>query len=444
MMASVGRALCATSVVLAIGACSSSGFAETVPAPRDPQESNPNVGLFRLPAHRGSADALAGPEGFGFLSKDNDFGMMLHPVLQADARYQLGTLHSDADRSKFVVAFAGLALTARFYEWIRSELLVSFSGSTLLAQAWLDVDVAPWLHVKLGQFPLPISFERSTSSLFFPFVAPDLVSALLPSVDTGAELWGTVGDSVLDYNLALVSGAVAGTSGPQVDPDKHVVGRVTVSPFACGRGHGALEGLVLGVGASAGTHAGATANPELPQLVSWAGRTYFAYRTGTAPGSTALATGETYRFVPQASWHAGPMSAYAELARTQDHAGGTLVVSTAWAAVVTVVLTGERALPLHYVIPAHNFDTWTGHVGAFELVAGGGALGVRDDGQLAARLAPATAMRGARTYAIGINWYPNLGVRVMLDAERTTFFPVSTVPSFPDETVIVGRFQVVL
>jgi hypothetical protein len=32
----------------------------------------------------------------------------------------------------------------------------------------------------------------------------------------------------------------------------------------------------------------------------------------------------------------------------------------------------------------------------------------------------------------------------MLDAERTIFFPVSTVPSFPDETVIVGRFQVVL
>jgi hypothetical protein len=127
-MASVGRALCATSVVLAIGAGASSAFAETTPA-RDPQETNPNVGLFRLPAHRGSADALAGPEGFGFLSKDNDFGMMLHPVLQGDARYQVGTLLSDADRSKFVVAFAGLALTARFYE--RHHLLPSVDGAVV-------------------------------------------------------------------------------------------------------------------------------------------------------------------------------------------------------------------------------------------------------------------------------------------------------------------------
>src|SRR5215472_12747136 len=207
MIASVGRALRAT-VVLAIVAGSSTADAEMLPArdPRDPQESNPNVGLFRLPAHRGSAEALAGPEGFGFLSKDNDFGMMLHPVLQADTRYQLGSLQNDADRSKFLVAFGGLALTARFYERIRSELLVSFSGSTLvLAQAWLDVDVAPGLHVKLGEVPFPISFERSTASIFLPFVAADLVSALLPSVDTGIELWGTVGESVLEYDVLLAN-----------------------------------------------------------------------------------------------------------------------------------------------------------------------------------------------------------------------------------------------
>jgi phosphate-selective porin len=415
------------------------------PFVKDPQETNPNVGLFRLPAHRGGADALAGPEGFGFLSKDNDFGMMLHPVLQADARYQLGTLQNDADRSKFLVAFAGLALTARFYERIRSELLVNFSSSTaLLSQAWLDVDATPWLHVKLGLFPFPISFERTSASIFFPFVAADLPSALLPSTDTGAQLWGAVADSTLTYNLAIVSGAVAGTGGPQVDPYKHVVGRVVVSPFANGRGPGVLEGLAFGAGGSDGTHHGTATNPELPQLVSWSGHAYFAYRTGTAPGTTVVSTGETYRVVPQVSWHAGPLSAYAELAFTRDHADGALVTSTAWGTVVTAVLTGENALPLHYVVPAHNFSTRTGYIGALEVVAGGGALDVRDDGQLAARLAANAAMRAARTYELGLNWYPNLGVRVMLDAERTRFLPIATVPSFPDENLIVGRFQVVL
>jgi hypothetical protein len=49
-------------------------FAQRAP---DPQEISPNVGLFRLPAHRGAADALASPEGFGFLSKDNKFGLLI-------------------------------------------------------------------------------------------------------------------------------------------------------------------------------------------------------------------------------------------------------------------------------------------------------------------------------------------------------------------------------
>jgi phosphate-selective porin OprO/OprP len=437
----------AACAALAAGACRAAAVhaqASPEPPPRDPQESSPNVGLFRLPAHRGQADALAGPEGFGFLSKNDEFGMMLHPVLQADTRYRPGALENDADRSRFLVAFAGLALTARFYGRIRSELLVSFSGTTLLSQAWLDADLVPWLHVKVGQFPFPISFERLTASIFLPLAAADPTSALLPSVDTGAELWGSVAESTFEYNVGLVNGAVAGTGGPQVDADKHVVARATIRPFAQRRGPEALAGLVLGFGASAGAHSGAQANPELPAFGTWAGRTYFAYRTGTAAGSSIVCTGETYRMVPQVSWHAGPVSAYVELARTQDHAGGAVVTTDAGSAVLTLVLTGERSIPLHYAIPAENLDFSRGYAGAFELVAGGGALEVRDDGQLASRVAPTAAMKGATTIAGGLNWYPNLGVRVMLDGEHTSFTPVAGFSALRDENLIVGRFQVVL
>jgi len=103
-----------------------------------------------------------------------------------------------------------------------------------------------------------------------------------------------------------------------------------------------------------------------------------------------------------------------------------------------------RSAALHYVVPAHDFNLRTGHVGAFELVASGGTLDVRDDGQLTARVSPTSAMRATRTYAVGLNWYPNLGVRMMLDAERTTFTASSSAAAFPDETLLVGRFQVVL
>jgi hypothetical protein len=58
--------------------CTSRLVAASEDGPRDPQEASPNVGLFRLPATRGEAHAFAGLEGFGFLSKDNNFGMMIY------------------------------------------------------------------------------------------------------------------------------------------------------------------------------------------------------------------------------------------------------------------------------------------------------------------------------------------------------------------------------
>jgi len=406
------------------------------PSRADPvasQEPDANVGLFRLPAHHGEADALAGREGFGVLSKDNAYGLMLHWVLQADGR---DDLCNRADPSTFLVCFAGVALAVRLDRRIRSELLVSFSESKLvLAEAWLDGDITEWLHLKAGKFHDPISLERATTSIFFPLVDADLVSALLPSVDTGVQGWGHAGARV-EYNLALVNGAVAGSVGDSdADASKDVVARVLVDPGA---------NLSIGLAASTGRHIGTVATPLLPRLATWAGRTYFAYRTGPTAGTTVVATGEDYRVVPQASWHAGPVSAYVEAVRTRDNVAGASVVSYAWSAVAAAVLTGEPAIPLHYVVPAHDLDVNAGHSGAFEPVAGAGSLDVRDAGQLAARVDPNAAMRGARMFAIGLNWYPDLNLRAMLDVEHTSFIAIAGFPQAPTETLVVGRFQIVL
>jgi phosphate-selective porin len=399
----------------------------------DTQETDSNVGLFRLPAHHGEADAMAGREGFGVLSKDNAYGLMLHWVLQADGRADIA---GDPDPSTFLVRFAGLALAVRLNRSIRSELLVSLSESKLvLSEAWLDGAIADWLDVKVGKFHEPISLERATTSIFFPLVDADLVSALLPSVDTGVQAWGHIGANV-EYNAALLNGAVAGSVGDRDgDASKDVVGRVLAKP---------ILGLTIGVGASAGRHLGTLANPELPRLTTWGGRTYFAYRVGTTVDTTVVATGPTYRVVPQASWHSGPVSVYAEAARTVDHVGGARVVSTAWSAVATAVLTGEPAIPLHYVVPSHDLDFEGGSPGAFELVVGAGAIDIDDEGQLGMLVDPNSAMRAARTISGGINWYPSINVRAMLDLEHTTFTAISSVPTAPAETLLVGRFQLVL
>jgi hypothetical protein len=418
---------------------------QATPPPQDPQEASPNVGLFRLPAHRGGADVLAGPEGFGFLSKDNDFGMMIHWILQADVRGELGTLANEADRDTFLVRFAGLALTARFYERIRSELLVNFAGATpSLSEAWVDAEVLPGLHLKAGIFHYPISLERSTTGIFFPLVDADMASALLPSADTGAQIWGRVADGLVEYNVALVNGAVAGAASPPVDVDanKDFVGRVFVQPLLPTHLPG-LRYLGLGVGASDGVHAGSLATPQLPKLSTWGGITYFSYsNSGTASG-TALATGAAARFVPQASWHEGPVGAYAEYVRGFDDVSGARVWYDAFGAVATVVPTGEDAVPLHYVIPAHNFAPAIGRWGALELVGTVGGVQVSPGGAVAT-VSSAAASRLTRSVGGGVNWYPNLGVRVMVDAQHTTFEALPGTTSIAAETLIVGRFQVVL
>jgi phosphate-selective porin len=430
------RAACALAVLLVSGGSSSARGEESGPA-TGPQENDPNVGLFRLPARRG-ANALAGPEGFGFFSTDNRFGLMFHPLLQADADGELGRLLPGEDWSTFLARYAGLALTARIYDRFRYEMLVGFSESQLLlAQAWLDFEVTPWLHLRAGKFAFPISLERVTAPFFLPLVSVDLASSLLPSVDTGAAVWGRIGDVFL-YSLAVVNGATASVVG-DIDPDssKDVVGRVALTPFAI-RGPELLRSLTVGVGGSGGSHRGTATSPQVLSLSTWGGVRYFGYQSGV------VSTGDTLRLVPQASWHSGPVSVYGELARTYDHVAGAGVTSSAWGAVATAVLTGERAAPLHAVVPARNLDLSRGHLGALELVAGGGALDVLDQGQLAARVDPKAAMRGGRMMAWGINWYPNASLRITVDLEHTWFVPLASLPALSYETLLVGRLQVVL
>jgi hypothetical protein len=411
---------------------------------RDPQEISPNVGLFRLPAHRGAADALAGPEGFGFLSKDNKFGLLIHWLLQTELREQLGDTLDEAKSQSFSVRFAGVALTARFYERIRSELLVNFAGSTLsLSQAWLDADAAVWLHFKAGKFSDPVSFERINAGIFLPLVDTGLSSALLPSADTGVQAWGRFGDGLFEYNVAIVNGSTAGATA-DVDDDRYkdVAIRAITMPFLRGRAS-ALRDWALGVGVIGGVHHGTPGAPQLPKLNTWGGLTYFAYRNDGSAAGSAVAAGASLRLVPQMSWHGGPVSAYAEYVRASDDVSGGQVHADAWEVVASTVLTGEDSVPLHYVIPAHDFDANQGRLGAVELTVSVGSLRI-DAGRAANQVSRTAATRLARGVACGVNWYPNLGVRAMLDLSRTTLTPFAGAAPLPSETILVARLQVVL
>jgi hypothetical protein len=135
------------------------------------------------------------------------------------------------------------------------------------------------------------------------------------------------------------------------------------------------------------------------------------------------------------------VSAYAEYARTVDRAAGQEIRAQAWSAVVAVVATGEDSVPLHYVVPRHNLDFHQCWFGAVEIVGSAGRLYVDAPSSL---VSPVAAARRVESYAGGLNWYPTMAVRVMLDVEFTRLFSLPQLASAADELLFVGRLQLVL
>jgi hypothetical protein len=203
----------------------------------------------------------------------------------------------------------------------------------------------------------------------------------------------------------------------------------------------AIRDLGVGFGGSVGEHQGTLSNPQLPKLQSWGGRTWFAFQNDGTQAGTVLADGLAYRLVPQMTWNARMVSAYAEYARTVDHVGGQQLAAQAWSAVVAVVPTGEDSIPLHYVVPRHNLDLHERWFGALEIVGSAGGLYLDAPASL---MSPVAAAQRVQSYAGGLNWYPTMAVRVMLDLEYTRLLPTPQLATAPDELLFVGRLQLVL
>ncbi len=215
--------------------------------------------------------ALAGPKGFGFASQDGSFNLILHWLLQSDFRSFLTDVPT-RDRDTFIVRFAGFRLDAILYRKVRAQLFVNFAESRVtLFDAFLEADFADWLRIRVGKFQFPITEERLTPATNLPFVSTAVASLLLPSRDTGVQVFGTFASGRLSFNLALTNGAVAGTLGDgDLDSQKDVVARVYARPFLS-TDPGPLQQLGIGLGASTGVHSGTLDNPQLPIFVTYGG-----------------------------------------------------------------------------------------------------------------------------------------------------------------------------
>ena len=381
--------------------------------------------------------AVAGPAGFGVVSADGASMLVTHWLLQTDFRTFLNADSPTPDRDTFTLRFAGLRLDAILERSYHAQLFVNFAENRLtVIEAWIEAKLASWARLRMGTFQFPISEERLTPGTALPFVSTAVASLLLPARDTGIQLLGSL-DDVFSYNLALVNGNwAAGPGGSDGDSAKDVVGRVFVRPFS-GAGIEPVRKLGVGLGASFGDHTGTPENPRLLTLSTYGGQVFFAYRPMVA------ASGRIERLVPHLTWGYGPVALYADAVFVRESVGGTDVDSRAFSAVATIVLTGEEAAPLAFVVPLHSFDLAAGQPGTIELVLGAGDVQI---GQSAyPTLAdPNTAMRAMSVLGGGVNWFLSRGVAVLVSYGHQWFRAAPGGAARTEEDTLIARFQLVI
>jgi phosphate-selective porin OprO/OprP len=214
---------------------------------------------------------------------------------------------------------------------------------------------------------------------------------------------------------------------------KDLAGRIVIRPFreAGSAATGALNGFGFQVGGSIGKQAGAA----LPNFRTSVGQTYFSYAAGT------VADGIRTRVSPAVFYYYRALGAFAEFMRNRQNVARAAVmdqvVNDGWDVTGSYVLTGDTTTE-RGVRPRNPFDPAGGTWGALQLVARYTELHV-DPNVFDLGFAGAAAAEKARSFTVGVNWYPASVVKYYLTYERTMF--EGAPPERADENVILFRAQ---
>jgi phosphate-selective porin OprO/OprP len=373
--------------------------------------------------------------GFVIRSAQGD-ALSLGGYIQADGRAFVGYGRDAAGVNQILLRRVRPDFQGTLRNHFDFRLMPDFTGGKLtLYDAYMDVRYVPFAKVRVGKFKPPVGLERLQSGTAIHFVERAFPTGLVPTRDVGAMLFGEV-NGLVSYGLGIFDGAVDGTLNEgDLSNNKEGAARLFVTPFTrvdlpC------LKGLGVGASFTWGAPRGSAASPELPGFVSPAQASIFKYNsavlgtlpdpTKADPANTVVADGDHVRWDVQGSYYYGPAGIHSEYARSTQRVrkGGAAVHPRNWAFEVTgsVFLTGEKA-SYGAVAPSHPFDPFAGQWGAVELVGRFHELRI-DDVLFTDKVFadPTKSVRGANAWGIGVNWYLDRAVRLMVDFDRTRFF----------------------
>ena len=379
--------------------------------------------------------------GFFLQSPDGNNKINVGGYVHFDGRYFLQG--GDPGTSQFLFRRARLDIKGKIFKYYEFKFMPDFAGGQVVIQdAYLNVNYVPWARAQAGKYKTPFGIERLQSANALMFIERALPNNLVPNRDLGFMAHGQPFYGEMEYQLAIMNGVVDGGSNNgdiDVNDDKIFAGRLFFLPFK-DRPWEVMRGFGFGFAGTYGHQRGSVGSPQTPVYRSDGQQTFFNYRTpssGTAPAAdnTVVADGNQWRISPQGYWYWGPLGLMWEWDQSNNDytlANVTQQVTVdSWQTQLSWVITGEDNT-YRGTTPAKNFDPWgitQGKIGAFEVAARYAQLsvdeGVYDNlipGTPNTSLAnPNNAARKAKSWAIGVNWYMNKMVRLMLDFDYTNF-----------------------
>jgi phosphate-selective porin OprO/OprP len=368
-----------------------------------------------------------------------DFSLSLRALVQYDSAYYAqgkapaGTDFSSGSnfrRARF--GFEGTAFDEWSYQFVY-DLGGSPGAAASISSAYIQYDGLAPVHLKIGAFPPPESFDDSTSAsdlLFLERAQP---------ADLGRGIAGADGREAIDihaydegYFASLAyTGRLTSETGA-FDEQQALVGRVVYRPIASDSANLAVGGNFTYVLKFPDLSAGANAAHALrlrerPEL-NVDDNNIRLIDTGNIDAGRGLewgveAAGNWRNFYGQG----GYFGFSAERRPGGNPAGLPDPAFNGWYVQGSWVLTGEAkkykpetgswAIPR----PVHPFTMDEPGIGAWEIAARYSDLGLDYRAGAAGAAAPAGGIRGGdqRIWTFGINWYPNPVLRFALDYQYT-------------------------
>ena len=321
---------------------------------------------------------------------------------------------------------------------------------------WVEWKAFKEFRIMFGQFKQPVSFETTDSPRFAEFIQRSPMARFIPNFDTGIKFYGSIADSVLNYELAVTNGRshLSNTGRNNIDDNdsNEWAFRLSTAPFVQDK-ESPLKGLRIGGYATYANEGRglATGATGLPGNISTneLGTNYFQFNTV----NPVVFTGGRWRVGAEFTYAVGPFMARAEFMNRCDNVfiaaipTNALMRTLGYYAEATIVLTGEDRIPNARIVPLHNLNFSEGGFGALEFAVRYGGVNLTANSMAAIGQIPATGnSNGARDLTLGFNWWLCSNMKICADYVYEMFnTAINLGPNLPAATDSKGflmRFQV--